>query len=552
MKEAGRNLWDVRTPLRDGVELSSDVYFPEGGVEGGPYPLVLMRTPYGNQGAVPVLYARYLSDRGFVVALQDVRGRHDSDGTFYPFNDEGPDGYDSIEWFAEQEWCTGKVGMMGGSYVGWVQWIAARERPPHLSTIVSTAAAGKWQEELPYHNGMIYLPLLGWLNTVSGRLWNDSGPIDWQTVYRTLPLRRLDKAIGRDMPVLHDWLDHPLFDEYWKAVRLTADDFAGIDLPVLHITGWYDGDQPGTLFFYDGMRAHSPAAERQHLLVGPWDHAGTRTPSRTTGGVDFGEDAVVDVLAAHARWFDRWLKDDDNGQDRDHRARYFATGSNVWRTGDAWPPAGTPTPYYLRGEGALRPEAPAADEPADSYRYDPDDPVIVATDWNFYATPPQVHADAPLDRRYVERRADVLVYTSDELTADLDVAGKARVTLFASSDCPDTDWVVLLTDVAPSGASTQLAQGAMRARFRESLEREVLMTPGQVYEFTFEMGAMTHTFTRGHRIRVDVTSSYFPIYGRNLNTGGPNAEEFEPVVATNTVFHDGAHMSHITLPVVQP
>ncbi len=528
--------------MRDGVELSSDVYFPPEGIDGGPYPVLLFRTPYGNQGAVPIQYAKYLSDHGYVVALQDVRGRHDSAGSFYPFNYEGPDGYDSVEWFAAQEWCTGKIGMFGGSYVGWVQWAAARELPPHLSALVSTAAAGKWGQELPYHNGMIYLPLIGWLHTVSGRIWNSSDGIDFQSVYKHRPLRTLDEAIGRPLPTMHDWLDHPYLDDYWKSVRLTADDFAAIDLPVLHITGWYDGDQPGTLFFYDGMRAHSPAADKQHLLIGPWDHAGTRTPKRITGAVDFGEDATVDVLAAHVRWFDHWLKDLDNGVEHDDRARYFATGANVWRTGEAWPPAGTPTKYFLGADGALGPEGSAGSQ---SYAYDPDDPVVTASDWNFYATL-TLTAPAPLDRRFVERRDDVLVYTSDALTEPLDIAGKPTISLCASSDCPDTDWVVLLTDVAPNGSSLLLCEGVMRARYRESLEHEALLTPGEVYEFAFEMGATTHTFQPGHCVRVDVTSSYVPTYARNLNTGGVIADEVEPRVATNTVFHS----SSITLPVV--
>lgn len=544
MKEAGRHLWDVRTPMRDGVELSSDVYFPEGGVNGGPYPTLLFRTPYGNQGAVPVQYAKYLSNKGFAVALQDVRGRHDSDGVPYPFNYEGPDGYDSIEWFAEQEWSTGKIGMFGGSYVGWVQWAAARELPPHLSALVSTAAAGRWGEELPYHNGMIYLPLIGWLHTVSGRIWNTSDGINFQDVYRHVPLRTLDQAIGRPLPAMHDWLDHPYMDEYWKSVRLTEKDFAAIDLPVLHITGWYDGDHPGTLFFYDGMREHSPAADKQHVLIGPWDHAGTRNPKRITGAVDFGEAAIVDVLDAHVQWFNKWLCDEDNGVEKQEKARYFATGSNEWRTADQWPPAGTATPYYLGVSGSL---GSASGDGSDSYQYDPEDPVVMASDWNFYATL-TLTAPSPLDRRFIERRDDVVVYTSDVVSESVDIAGKPTMHLFASSDCLDTDWVVLLTDVAPDGSSTLLSEGIMRARYHESLEYESLLTPGETYEFTMVMGAITHTFKPGHRIRVDVTSSYFPIYARNLNTGGVIADEVEPRIATNTIMHS----SYIDLPVVKP
>jgi len=554
------NLWDLRTPMRDGVELSSDLYLPPEGLDGGPYPVVLMRTPYSNQQATYVRYARHLAKHGYAVAIQDVRGRHDSAGSFYPFRDEGPDGYDSIEWLARQDWCTGKIGMMGGSYAGWVQWAAARERPPHLTTLVSAAAAGRWNEELPYRNGIVMLVMFGWLHSVAARVQQTGADVDWERVLRHLPLRTMDHALGRELPVWQDWLDHHTLDAYWQQMRLTAEDFAGIDVPVLHITGWYDGDQPGALFFYEGMRTHSPAASKQFITIGPWNHGGTRTPRQTMGGVDFGPTAVEDLDDAHLRWFDYWLKGTRNGQATAKRARYFVTGTNEWHEAGRWPPPRTtPTRYFLHsdghanslsGDGVLS-DAKPGEEPSDSYSYDPTDPVVVVTDLNFYPDPGAQGVDTPLDRRWIERREDVLVYTSAPIDQPIEVVGKPRVELLAGSDCPDTDWFVHLSDVAPSGASIALADGILRARFRDSLERETFMAPGEVYRFAIELMLVGHTFKPGHRMRISITSSHFPIWSRNLNTGGPIAEETIPRIASNRVFHDRTHASHVVLPVAR-
>lgn len=559
MKEAGRTLWDVRTPMRDGVELSADIHLPPERLAGGPYPLVLVRTPYGNQHLMYTMYAKHLAENGYAVALQDVRGRHDSDGSFYPFHQEGADGYDSVEWFAAQEWCTGKVGMMGGSYSAWVQWAAARERPPHLTTMVSTASCGRYHEELPFRNGMVSLAMYAWLHTVAGRVFQLGEAADWERILWHLPLRTMDQALGRTQPVWHDWLDHPTLDDYWREIILDGRDFASIDLPVLHITGWYDDDQPGALFMYDGMLAHSPAADRQSLLIGPWDHGGTRMPARRLGGVDFGPAAVEDLKDTHLHWFDRWLKDEPTTPARAKPARFFLTGTNDWHETRSWPPARTSTrSLYLRGEGQLSAAKPGR-EPADTFVYDPVDPVVVAADFTFFpqSSAPQLtypfllpgSPALPFDRRFLERRQDVLVYTTSPLEDALVVTGTPRVELFAGSDCPDTDWVVQLSDVAPDGASIALSEGVLRARFRESLEREVFMEPGESYVFPIELLAVGHTFQAGHAIRISVTSSWFPVYDRNLNTGEPIGEGAEPRVATNLVFHDRKRPSRITLPV---
>jgi putative CocE/NonD family hydrolase len=508
MKEAGRFLWDLRTPMRDGVELSTDLYLPEAGLAGGPYPLVLLRTPDNNQQSGPVSLARHLSDNGYAVALQDVRGRHDSAGRFTPFQDEGNDGYDSIEWFAGQEWCNGKVGMMGAGYAGWVQWAAAAQSPAHLSTIVSTSPMSG-----PYRDGLLRLPMLAWLHKVAARVWQEGSQVDWDEVLWSLPLRAMDHGVGRELPIWQQWLDAPGDDP----AHLDA---SGVDLPVLHITGWHDDEQAHAL----RLRADGHA-----LLVGPWDDASN--PRRAFGGVDFGDESVTDLLAVHLSWFDRWLKE---AAIEEPQVRCFVTGQGKWRDLDVWPPATAPLAYHLRGGGRLTLEQPG-EEPADSYDYDPANPVVATNDFLFFPTPPTRPVDPPLDRRFLERRDDVLVYTSEELTADLEVMGVPTARLFVGSDRPDTDWIVQLTDVSPSGASVLVAHGGVR---------------GGSGEVSIELTSVAHLFRTGHRVRLSVTSSLFPFYSRNLNTGGDAAEETEPLVAHNEVRHDTARPSALTLPVV--
>jgi putative CocE/NonD family hydrolase len=546
-----RHLWDVRVPMRDGVSLAADLYLPDGGE---PAPALLMRTPYNKQTASYREFAERFVANGYAVVLQDVRGRHESDGGWYPFRDEGPDGYDTIEWIAEQAWSDGKVGLFGGSYGGWVQWAAARERPPHLAAMVSRAAGGRWMQEIPYDNGTVVLAMLGWLNLASGRTMKDAAAVDWRAVLHHLPLRTMDAALGRELPVWQDFLDHPTLDEYWAAIRLTAADFAAIDLPVLHITGWYDEDQPGALFFYEGMMRNSPAATRQAVCIGPWDHGGTGEPSRELGGVDFSPRAVVDVKDLHLQWFDRWLRGAEPRDGQTH-ATYFLTGINEWRGAAAWPPPEVRERRYylsshgrantLRGDGSLA-SAPPESSSADEFTYDPEDPVVTVTDFDFYS---DTGVEPTLDRRYVDRRDDVLVYTSEPMSEALTVAGRPSVLLFGSSDCPDTDWFVTLQDVHPRGPSVLLANGRLRARFRESLEREMLMEPGQIYEFRFELSTIGHVFAPGHRIRLTVTSSDFPVYDRNPNTGHPIGEDAELRVARNAIHHGEAEPSHVALPL---
>jgi len=559
-RTAPRLLLDQRVPMRDGVTLSADIYLPPTG--DGPWPAILQRTPYDNTMELWVQLATFFARHGYAFVSQDVRGRCDSDGAWEPFVNEGPDGHDTIVWIGQQPWCNGKVGMMGGSYGGFVQWAAAKERPPYLTALVSTAAAGRWMEEAPYRFGVFAPYWIWWLNLVGGRtlqqpVYAQREVPDWPRIFTHRPLRDLDLALGRTNTVWRKWLEHDTFDEYWRRLSLIGH-FSRIDLPVLHITGWFDGDQWGELHYWHGMVRESPAADRQWLIIGPWDHAGTRTPRQQLGGRDFGPEAVVDMKAIHLRFFDRWLKGVDNGADRDRRVRIFTMGTNAWRDEDTWPPAGTAVvPLYFRsggrantlaGDGRLSPEPPAGDEPADTYTYNPDDPTPSVPDLGGLP-----FGDYPLDNRWRLRRDDVLVYTSEPLEEDLELTGHPFVVLHAASDCPDTDWHVSLCDVLPDGRSDQLTSGCLRAAYRGGLEaRPEPIEPGRVYEYRIELMATSNVFRRGHRIRVTVASANYPASARNPNTNARTGHDDQVRVARNGVFHTAAYPSRLLAPVVRP
>lgn len=568
-----RNLWNQRVPMRDGVELSLDVHLPPGGVDGGPYPTIFTRDPYNRQvgGAGVVLRQKYFTDRGYAFVNQDCRGRGDSDGEFYPFiREDFTDGYDTVEWLAAQPWSTGKIGMMGGSYGGWTQWATARDRPPHLTTLVSSCAAGKWGQELPWDRGGVSFVMFSWLFMTYGYAMQAPDLVDWDRVYTHLPLRTLDRAVGTEFSTWADWLDHPMMDDYWNDALLDGY-FAELDIPVLHLTGWYDGDQPGQMYFWDGM-TRSKAAGKQQMIVGPWTHGGVFKPVQNVRDVDYTPKSVVDMDEVHLRWFDHYLKGIDNGVSTDAAVRYFFTGINEWRSSDVWPVAGIQeTPMYLHsgggantclGDGALGFNEPADDQPPDTFVYDPEEVAEFAGVTFFSATRGLTDVSWKQDARPLEGRDDILVYTSEVLTEPIAIAGRPRAVLYANSDCPDTDFIAGLSDVQPDGRSLPLSRdedhqemptqgGRMRARFREGLDKEVWMTPGEVYRFDIEMRDVAHVFLPGHRIRLVVNSWDFPAMARNLNTDESIADGTTIRVATNSVHHAGAHLSHVVLPVVQ-
>lgn len=545
--------FDVRMPMRDGIELSADVWLP---AAPNRYPVILMRTPYLKtmERLRFTELGEYFASRGYILAVQDVRGRGDSDGTFGFHLVDAEDGYDTVEWLASQLWSNGRVGMMGVSYLGAVQWLAARGRPPHLVCIAPTAPGGL-DVVFNYQGGAFLMGwALPWTNLVSGRIYQDGNTVgvDWNQVYTHRPLLTMDEAMGRLMPLYRDFVEHPDHDPHWEELHFGPEVFEKIDLPALHVAGWFDGDQPAAMHYWRGMAAHSPASEKQYLLLGPWTHE----QAFLGGGVRLGEmefsgDSVVDMRALHLAFFDHYLKGATPSFEFP-RARIYVTGDNRWRDFDEYPPAETQVrQLYLHGggransllgDGRLSWDGPD-DEPPDRYTYDPRNPVPSALNGE----------DLPLDHRPIERRDDVLVYTSDVLAERLEVIGQIVVELYAASDCLDTDFTAKILDVYPDGRAVKLGTlpvGVVRARYRNGDESSEFLNPEKAEQYRIQLFDLAHTFLPGHRVRIEISSSAFPFIAPNQNTGNPIPTDTEWSVAHQTVYHDRDHPSHVTLPIM--
>lgn len=558
-------LRDVPQIMRDGTVLRADVYLPK---DGGPFPALLERTPYGkdNSPECQVGAPPFFASHGYAVVVQDVRGRFASEGRFVPFDDDGwgpnRDGYDTVEWIAAQPWCDGNVGTIGGSYAGATQYRLAPTRPPHLRAMYVRESSADYWAEWVYHGGAFELAfMLEW--TVKWT-YNNLARLAPDPEERARRKGVLEKALGeleswqRHLPLhpnplvegLDDWfnefLAHPADGPFWWRWNI-AHRHADIDTPVVHLGGWFDIFLAGTLKNYVGLRAKArsqAARDAQRLIVGPWVHGPLNMAKRVQGEVDFGADAVWDYNARRLPWFDHWLRGIRTGISEEPRVQLFVMGENRWRAADEYPLPGTRyTPWYLRDGGALARDAPTGAERADGYRYDPDDPVPTLGGATLNIP------GGAYDQRPIEGRC--LTCTSAPLERDLTIVGDVRCVLHALSSAPDTDFVVRLTDVHPDGFSRLLCDGILRARYRESGTHPTPLAPNQVYELTVDLWATANTFRRGHRIRVALTSSSFPRFDRNLNTGGPVAAEARGQVALNTIFHDAMRPSRIMLPVIE-
>lgn len=542
--------FNVSLRMRDGVQLAADIYRPRGGRR---FPVVLLRTPYLKSREDLVARARYFAERGYAFVIQDVRGRGDSDGTFYPFVHEAQDGHDSITWAGKQRWSTGKVGMIGSSYSAWAQWLCAPLGNRYLRAMLVEACPADFFENLPYQHGVLCLAMLPWLVYVDGRTNQPIDRIQWNELLRHRPLKALDDLCGRRLQVWQDWLKHNRYDTYWQRMSF-AGRMGEIRVPVFHVTGWYDDVLVGSLLNSRGMKAQhgKQVPPRQKLLIGPWPHQVTSTTR--FGAIDFGSDGLIDLNQVEMRWFDFWLKGEQNGIASEAPVRLFVLGENRWRDESDWPlPDAENVEYYFHSDGGANTaggngrldQTPPGDEPPDEYIYDPADPVPFIMDPGF------AQVGGPDDYREVEARPDVLVYTSAPLGEDVEVTGPIKVRLYAASSARDTDFTAKLLDVFPDGYAMRLNDGIVRARFRTSIRRPTPIVPGRIYAYEIDCWAVSNLFRTGHCIRVEISSSAFPKFEPNLNTGRPIALDRRGVRARQTIFHDKDYPSCIVLPLVK-
>jgi hypothetical protein len=540
-------MFETGIPMRDRVELAADVYLP--GSAELPAPAIVTMTPYDKGGLFAAPEGRYYQDKGYAYVAVDVRGRGKSEGEWRAFVNDGRDGYDTVEWIASQPWCTGSVGTTGLSYMGWTQWATAAERPPHLACMISTSAAGRWQQEIPYTDGCFQLYFGWWVYMVRRRITEFHGvqETDWDDVLRRLPLEAIGEFINPAGATWRDMMDHDTLDDFWRAIRYD-DRYDTIDVPCLHVTGWYDlEDLLGAFHHYEGMIAASPARDRQRLIVGPWSHVNCRYPHSAYAELTFGPEAALEMDALHLAWFDHWLKSDANDAMHSAPVRLFETGTNRWRESTTWPLATEERSLHLRWDGergSLVPEASGRRDPDRSFRYDPLDPVPTRMDIRRYP-----FEDVPVEMSEIEARPDVITYTSDPLAAPLVVSGWPQLEIWASSDRNDTEWHVKITDVDADGNSIKVCQGCLRASYRDSLEHPSPLTPGAPHRFRVELWPVHHAFLPNHRVRVLITSSDFPWFARSLNQYGPLKDQSDPLVAINTLHHGSEYASRLILPV---
>ncbi len=561
---------DVPLKMRDGITLYADIYRP---TSSGKFPVILMRTPYDKSVGWAVSPVFKIVPRGYVVIIQDVRGRYTSEGEWYPFKHEQADGFDTVEWAATLPYSDGKVGMMGGSYVGATQMLAAIAQPPHLAGIAPNVTASNYHENWTYQGGAFEqwfdqnwtsqlaqntLQRLIAENT-NALLGTSTLPLANYPVFNFGQLPADAQLTAAVAPYYLDWLAHPDYDDYWKQWSI-EEHFSNIAVPMLQVGGWYDIFNGGTLRNYMGAKAHGAseaARTKQHLLIEIGGHAGF---GRRIGDVDFGphatENAYTDVILD---WYDFLFKDLRNQFATDKPVKLFVMGANEYRQQDDWPPPqAQPTKYFLhsggkanslRGDGSLAASAPKS-EPSDTYVYNPANPV--PTVGGPLCCDAKHMEPGPRDQRSVENRDDVLVYSTAPLARDLEVTGPVIADLFVKSSAVNTDFTAKLVDVAPDGFAQNLTEGILRMRYRASPEHATLINPGQIYEISIDLWATSNVFLRGHSLRLEISSSNFPRFDRNLNTGEEIKFARTFVAATNTILHDAKHPSALVLPVMPP
>jgi len=539
----------VLVPMRDGIDLVANVFRPEGPAR---FSAILVRTPYGKGSDLRPNYRAFV-EHGYAVVVEDVRGRYKSEGIFDPLRQEVADGEDTLSWVAHQDWSNRRVGMTGASYLGITQWKAALSASPYLKAIFPIVAGCDDYFDRFYSRGGA-LKLGHRLEWIAENFRTPGFRPDFNRFVLETPLRHADRmATGRSVDLFQQALDHPSYDAFWKSVS-TREELDRVRVPVFSAAGWYDNFAESDLEAFSILRRKGRICR---LIVGPWPH----DLFYHFANVDFGPESRAPLRQIQFDWFDRWLQTTgparEAAEDAEAPLRIFVMGANRWRDEREWPLARAVTTSFflasrgkgntLHGDGRLEPRQPRRGTP-DRFVYDPADPVPTAGG-NVCCNPMRIPW-GPRDQRAVEQRRDVLVYSTAPLKQPVEVTGPVRVVLYVSTNAPDTDFTAKLVDVSPDGSAINLCDGVLRLRYRDSLERPALAQAGDVYPITIDAGVTSNEFGRGHRIRLEVSSSNFPHYDRNPNTGRAVADEKEMRRAFQTVYHDRLRPSHLLLPVI--
>jgi putative CocE/NonD family hydrolase len=561
---------NVPVKMRDGVCLSTDIYIPNAP---GKFPTILSRTPYSNNDAGSVAQCKWYAERGYAVVTQDVRGKYDSEGRYTLFRDEALDGYDTVEWIGAQPWSNAKVGMIGGSYGGYVQIAQGILNNKYLTALAASVTASNIFNNWIYIDGTLFLSFaVGWgAVDMDGRVMQYGPAYDWPAVYRHLPLVTIDRAASHANPGFRELLKHPRAnDPFWNGISF-ENEVSKIAVPFLVVSGWYDIFLRGALEDDIAIRTESKselARKNKRLMIGPWTHfTGVRNNNPDlpkTGperGIDFGPNAEVGLSNVYLRWHDCWLKGISNGVESEPPIKIFVMGENYWRYEYEWPLARTKyTKYYIHstgkansasGKGTLSTTPPTGDPATDSFTYDPSSPVPTLGGNLLDCLGCNSVSSGPVNQVKAEMRNDVLVYTSAVLNEAVEVTGPITVKLFASTSAKDTDWTAKLVDVHPDGYAQNIQDGIIRARYRDGKEAPAsLLKPGKVYEYDIDLWATSNTFLPGHRIRLDISSSNFPRFDRNLNTGEDPMTGIKMEKARQIIYHSPQYPSHVVLPII--
>ncbi len=559
-------IWGFKIPMRDGVRLNGTVFRPTG--QKGPLPVIFTLTPY-----VADTYqerADYFARHGYVFVMVDVRGRGNSEGVFHPFVQEPQDGYDIVEYLAKQPWSNGKVTMWGGSYAGFDQWMTLKGHPPHLATIVPAAAVHAGVDA-PFMNGIFYSYDIQWLTDTSGATANDNlfgSDSFWSQKFLEMylgqkPFNTLDQIVGNTSTVFHTWMQHPTYDSYWQALDPTPEEYARINVPILTITGDYDSDQPGAMAYYrEHMQYGTPESKARHyLIIGPWDHPGTRTPEKDVGGLTFGDASLLDMNDLHRQWYDWTLKNGPKPEFLKKRVAYYVVGPGTenWKYADDLDSiASEHRKLYLISQGGaandvfhsgeLGEQLPSS--APDKFVYDPKD-----------LRPAEIEKYDMDDASGITDESLALnlfgngvVYHSEPFAEATEITGKVKLSVWMAMDVTDTDFIATLYEILPNGASVRLSRAFLRARYRESLKEPKLVTPGEITRYDFDdFRWFSRRVSKGSRLRLVVSCINSFNWEKNYNTGGDVEKESgrDARVAHITVYHDAEHPSVLEIPVVR-